>query len=60
VTVTLPIKDFIYDYDGTGATRMLTDVSDFANLQMFVWAGGVAGVECSPLLYIDNIRVVPN
>ena len=39
---------------------MLTDVSDFANLQMFVWAGGVAGVECSPLLYIDNIRVVPN
>ncbi len=60
ITVTMPIKDFIYDWDGTGASRMLTDVTDFASLDMYIWAGGVTGVECSPLLYIDNIRVVPN
>lgn len=60
ITVVMPIKDFIYDYDGTDATRMLTDVTDFANLDIFVWAGGVEGVECTPLFYIDNIRVVPN
>lgn len=60
ITVSFPIKDFVYDKDGTGATRMLSDVTDFANLQIFVWAGGVTGVDCTPLFYIDNIRVVPN
>jgi len=61
ITVTCPIKDFVYDKDGAGATRMLSDVSDFANLQIFVWGGSaLTGVECTPLFYIDNIRVVPN
>ncbi|MDE6452861.1 MAG: IPT/TIG domain-containing protein [Muribaculaceae bacterium] len=60
ITVSFPIKDFVYDKDGTGASRMLSDVTDFANLQIFVWAGGVTGEDCTPLFYIDNIRVVAN
>lgn len=57
ITVSFPIKDFLYKHDGTGAARMLTDVTDFANMQIFIWAGGVEGVECTPVLYIDNIRI---
>ncbi len=25
----------------------------------FLWNGGVEGTDCTPELYIDNIRVVP-
>ncbi|MDE6486794.1 MAG: hypothetical protein K2L76_04735 [Muribaculaceae bacterium] len=57
ITVSFPIKDFIYNCDGTGAARMLSDVSDFANMQIFIWSGGGTGVECTPMLYIDNIRI---
>ncbi|MDE6270790.1 MAG: IPT/TIG domain-containing protein [Muribaculaceae bacterium] len=65
ITVTMPISDFKFNADGTGASRMLGDITDFANFDIFVWggdAGGAAptGVACSPLFYIDNIRVVAN
>ena len=36
---------------------MLTDVTDFANMQIFIWSGGQEGVECTPMLFIDNIRI---
>ena len=57
ITVSFPIKDFVYNCDGTGAARMLTDVTDFANMQIFIWSGGQEGVECTPMLFIDNIRI---
>lgn len=60
ITVTLPIKDFVYGSDGSGATTFLSDKSDFASLQIFLWNGGVTGVDCTPLLKIDNIRAVKN
>ncbi len=60
VTVTLPIKDFVYAPDGSGATSFLTSASDFASLQIFLWNGGVKGVDCTPMLKIDNIRAVKN
>lgn len=60
VTVTCPLNEFTFASDGTGAARFPSEVTDFANLDMFVWSGGVEGVECTPLIYIDNIRVVPN
>ena len=60
ITVAFPIKDFVYNADGTGATKFLTSPEDFANLQIFLWNGGVEGVDCTPLLKIDNIRVVKN
>ncbi|MDE6109577.1 MAG: IPT/TIG domain-containing protein [Muribaculaceae bacterium] len=63
ITVTMPIADFKYNADGTGAGRMLSDITDFANFDIFIWGGGGAapeGVACTPLFYIDNIRVVAN
>ena len=60
VTVTLPIKDFVYAPDGSGATTFLSSAEDFASLQLFLWNGGAAGVDCTPLLKIDNIRAVKN
>ena len=60
VTVSYPLSDCVYDQDGKGASTFLASVEDFASFQMFVWAGGVEGVECTPLIKIDNIRVVKN
>lgn len=60
ITVTLPIKDFIYASDGSGATTFLSSAADFASLQIFLWNGGVEGVDCTPMLKIDNIRAVKN
>lgn len=63
ITVTMPIADFKYNADGTDAGRMLGGITDFANFDIFIWGGGGAapkGVACSPLFYIDNIRVVAN
>ena len=33
---------------------------DFASLTIFVVGGGVNGIECTPVIKIDNIRAVPN
>lgn len=65
ITVTMPIADFKFNSDGSAAGRMLSDVTDFANLDIFIWSGddggaSPKGVACSPLFYIDNIRVVAN
>lgn len=60
ITVSLPIKDFVYAPDGSGASTFLTSAADFASLQIFLWNGGVAGVDCTPMLKIDNIRAVKN
>lgn len=60
ITVTLPIADFVYDKDGKGAGSFLASEADFASFQAFIWAGGVEGVECTPLIKIDNIRAVKN
>lgn len=60
VTVSLPIKDFVYAGDGSGASSFLTGASDFASMQIFLWNGGVAGVDCTPIFKIDNIRAVKN
>lgn len=60
VTVSLPIKDFVYGPDGSGASTFLASPEDFASLQIFLWNGGVAGTDCTPMLKIDNIRAVKN
>lgn len=59
VTVTIPLSDFIYDCDGGKSSGQLTKNS-FTGLAFFVFKGGVTGTDCSPVMYIDNIRVVPN
>jgi hypothetical protein len=67
ITVTIPISDFIYDWDGNKITSTYLSEADFANFNIFVVKGGYndksvlpTGVACNPLIKIDNIRVVPN
>lgn len=60
ITVSFPIRDFIYDKDGTGASAFYASKKDFAAFQLFLWAGGKTGVDCTPLIKIDNIRAVKN
>lgn len=59
VTVSLPVSTFTYNHEGSAATGSPFDATFFDGLTFFVWHGGVAGTDCSPELYIDNIRVVP-
>lgn len=65
VTVTLPLGGnngvFNKAYDGGAATMAFATPEDFASLTIFcVNAGGYQGVDCNPIIKIDNIRVVPN
>ena len=60
VTVTLPIAaNFVYGWDGSKSSGTLTAES-FTSLWIFISSNGVEGVECTPIIKIDNIRVVPN
>lgn len=60
VTVTLPLSSFNVDRTGATTTNTFKSVDDFASLTIFVMGGGVNGTECTPIIKIDNIRVVPN
>lgn len=67
VTVTIPFTDFAYDWDGNKLTSTFKSVEDFASLTLFVVNGSYndktvipAGTDCTPIIKIDNIRVVPN
>lgn len=59
VTVTLPISSsFIYGYDGSLSTGQLTPET-FSSLWIFVANGGIEGTDCTPIIKVDNLRVVP-
>jgi len=59
-TVTLPIAaNFIYGWDGSKSTGSLTPET-FTSLWLFLAQGGIEGTECTPIIKIDNIRVVLN
>lgn len=58
VTVTLPIKDFVYNMDGTKGEKPLKSASDFASFTIYVIDGGVKGTPCNPSIRMDNIRAV--
>ena len=66
VTVTIPLADFVYDYDGNKGLSY-SGVNDFSAFNIFVIKGSYndanvlpTGVDCNPIIKIDNIRVVPN
>lgn len=66
VTVTIPLADFVYDYDGNKGLSY-SGVNDFSAFNIFIVKGAYddatvlpQGVECNPIIKIDNIRVVPN
>ncbi len=58
ITVSFPLSDFIYTFDGAECANKLT-ADMISGLTFFVWNGGVAGTDCNPHICIDNIRVVP-
>lgn len=57
ITVTIPLTDF--KYDQVGNSLNVADKGKYGGLTFFVYNGGVAGTDCSPIICIDNIRVVP-
>ena len=66
-TVTIPLSEFVYDWDGNKITSTLQSVADFGSFNIFVVKGGYndksvfpTGVACNPIIKIDNIRLVPN
>jgi len=58
ITVSFPYTSFVYKSDGTANTADIKPES-FTSLTIFVWSGGVTGVDCQPVIKIDNIRAVP-
>jgi hypothetical protein len=58
VTVSIPMTSFNKTHLGQACDKVL-DKSYFTGLTLFVWHGGVAGTDCTPEFFIDNIRVVP-
>ena len=58
ITVSFPLSDFNYSFDGSVSANKLTD-DMLRGVTFFVWHGGVAGTACNPHICIDNIRVVP-
>lgn len=67
ITVTIPISDFNMYWDGKAASKTFSSVTDFASLTIFVVTGSTddvtaipTGEDCTPIIKIDNIRVVPN
>ena len=57
-TVTIPLTDFIYVYDGTVCMTKLTQDMLYG-CTFYLWNGGVSGKACSPGLAVDNLRIVP-
>ena len=58
MTVSLPIADeFVWFWDGSTATGKL-GADSFTSLLMMVAAGDGSGAESTPIIKIDNIRVV--
>lgn len=57
-TVSMPLNTFTYTHDGGSAGSGLKP-DMFTGLTFFVWNGGVEGLDCNPVILIDNIRVVP-
>lgn len=56
-TVSFPLSSFNKTFDNKTIDAMTAD--QLAGLTFFVWNGGVEGSDCSPVIAIDNIRVVP-
>ncbi len=50
--------EFNKTHEGNKCDRTF-DKTMLTGLTFFVWAGGVEGKDCNPVIIIDNIRVVP-
>lgn len=57
-TASIPLNTFTYTHEGASSGTTLKP-DQLTGLTFFVWNGGVEGSDCSPVIAIDNIRVVP-
>ena len=57
-TVSIPLTDFNKKSDG-GACATKLDASYLHGLAFFVWGGSAEGKAGTPIIAIDNIRVIP-
>lgn len=59
ITVVMPLSSFTYGWTGSATRKLQQD--DFASLVLFLVAndGTPTGADCTPILKIDNVRVVP-
>ena len=59
ITVTIPLAtSFNFYLDGSTASKGL-DEDHFSGFTTMLYSGGVAGTACTPILKIDNVRIVP-
>jgi hypothetical protein len=58
VTVTIPMKECKYNKDGDAAATR--GAGHYSGITLFLNGGGVAGVPCTPIIHVDNVRIVPN
>ena len=58
VTVSVPLSEFNKTHEGAACDKGISK-DTMTGLTFFVWHGGVAGTDCSPIICIDNIRLVP-
>lgn len=59
VTVTIPLTEFTYNFDGTKAASPMSE-SSFDSFVIWPVEGGIAGTKCTPIFRYDNFRIVPN
>ncbi|MDE6268465.1 MAG: hypothetical protein K2M04_05240 [Muribaculaceae bacterium] len=57
-TVSMPLSQFTFKPDG-GVCGNKLNQNMLTGLTFFVWSGGVSGTDCTPVILLDNIRVVP-
>ena len=58
MTASFPLTSFTQTCTGKDSGSVI-DKSRLTGLAFFVWHGGIDGTDCTPVIAIDNIRVVP-
>jgi hypothetical protein len=58
ITVTIPLTEFIYNFDGTVCPVQL-DQSLMGSINFIFYNGGKEGAACSVHACMDNVRIVP-
>jgi hypothetical protein len=56
-TITVPMSEC--KYNASGAAVSPQGAGHYSGLTLFVNGGGVAGTPCYPVIWIDNVRIVP-
>lgn len=58
ITVTMPISEFVYDWEGGAKASGELKADSFASLLIFFHGTTGGGTDCKPIIKIDNVRAV--